>query len=191
MNVAHLVVGRDDRAAIIPMGDAHALVVADGAGGTGSGHLAAEAIIEHVRACVAANPDFDPVRVLTDGDRDMSGAETTCVLAVVNARGVYGASVGDTEALVFGARDVVLTRHQLRKPLLGSCAARPIPFAAPRVDTLLIATDGLTKYAKPTAIRTVATSADLSTIPARLIELVRLPSGDLHDDVAVIVCRNT
>jgi serine/threonine protein phosphatase PrpC len=188
LRVARAVIGREDRAEIIERDGETVIVVADGAGGTGSGAAAADAVIAHVK--VAA--EIDPLALLTAADRlPMNGGETTCVIAVVTARGIHGASVGDSEAWIFGGdADRQLTHRQNRKPLLGSGSARPVPFAIARASgTLVVATDGLWKYAKPAALRAIATSPDLDTIPTRLIDLVRLRSGDLQDDVAIIVCR--
>ena len=66
----------------------------------------------------------------------------------------------------------------------------PMGFTAPALDgTLLIASDGLFNYAPVESLRQVAQEADLEAAAHQLVELVRLPSGALWDDIAVILCR--
>ncbi|MFH0900068.1 MAG: hypothetical protein V2A73_05510 [Pseudomonadota bacterium] len=103
---------------------------------------------------------------------------------------IRGASVGDYVAWMVarnGYRDLI--ERQQHKPLLGSGKAIPVPFASTLDGTLLLATDGLHKYAAPTRICDAARSPDLDEIPTRLVDLVRLRSGGLQDDVALVVCR--
>jgi hypothetical protein len=64
-----------------------------------------------------------------------------------------------------------------------------VAFAAPPGAMLVVATDGLWSYASGARIAAVAADATLAAIPGRLIELVRLRSGALPDDVAVVVVR--
>ena len=81
-----------------------------------------------------------------------------------------------------------LTVHQRRKPLIGSGEALPVEFEAQlRGGRLLLATDGLTKYV--TAERICALAAKGSVVKAAdlLTACVRLPSGGLQDDVAVVI----
>lgn len=98
--------------------------------------------------------------------------------------------------------DVVidLTGRQRRKPLLGSGAAVPVGFSATWTagfsttwtpGTLLIATDGLFKYAPARRVAEIARGADLAAAAEALVEQVRLPSGGLQDDVAVVLCRRS
>lgn len=56
--------------------------------------------------------------------------------------------------------------------------------------TLLLATDGLLKYASAKSICDTARGPDLDAVPCRLVELVRLRSGGLQDDVGIIACRS-
>jgi serine/threonine protein phosphatase PrpC len=137
--------------------------------------------------------------VLTDADRqictDTQCGETTCVVVGIRRDCIEGASVGDSGAWLIAPdshRD--LTRIQQRKPFLGSSEALPIPFRADFTDArnlLLVATDGLLKYASPDAICRCARSTDFPDAPKALIDLVRMPSGGLQDDVAVAVARLT
>src|SRR3546814_2191343 len=45
------------------------------------------------------------------------------------------------------------------------------------------------KYAGPEAIFAAAREQDVSLAAKRLVDLVRRPSGELPDDVAIILCR--
>jgi len=84
-----------------------------------------------------------------------------------------------------------LTAHQQRKPLLGSGKAQPVAFHdGPLRGILVIATDGFCNYVKrPELIRTVVTS-EFFSLPRKLLDLARPKSGELWDDVAIVVCRN-
>ena len=88
-------------------------------------------------------------------------------------------------------REVVeLTENQIRKPLLGDGAVLTT-FTSDRLDgdTLLVASDGLWRYAKREAIVDALRGDNLATTATSLVELVRLPNGELQDDVAVVIVR--
>lgn len=84
-------------------------------------------------------------------------------MVVIARRNIFGASVGDSAAWLFAdAGPIDFTRDQQRKPLLGSGQApSPRGFCSPiQSGTLVIASDGLWKYASLDAIRSrVQTSA--------------------------------
>ncbi len=88
-----------DRAAALPFGDGHLLVVADGAGGVAGGAAAAQAVVDALRA-LDPNAEHDWVQVLTRLDRQLSSSvamgETTAVVALVSEGEIRGASVGDS-----------------------------------------------------------------------------------------------
>ena len=173
-------------------------VVADGVGGRGGGADAAGAVLEAVQA-LAARPDphrWDRVRWLADLDRQMAesgmGGETTAVAVWLSALGPIGVAAGDSVAwwvTADGWGD--LTAAAKPKPWVGSGAAVPVPFGKPlqHVGTLLLATDGLTKYTPPERIVAVVRGTPFDDIPRSLIDLVRPPSGRLPDDAAVIAAR--
>jgi serine/threonine protein phosphatase PrpC len=193
----------EDRIGVFDVAGSLVLILADGAGGRAGGRQAAEAVVAGVQsrswdlgtrgdanACVAA---------LTALDRDLGAAgqvgETTAVLAVVRDGEVFGASVGDSGAWLLARDEVVdLTRDQVRKPMIGFGHASPLAFG-PRALTersrLLLASDGLLKYSARERIAQVALGQPLSQAAWSLIECVRLPSGGLHDDTAVILCGAT
>ena len=83
-----------------------------------------------------------------------------------------------------------LTRTQIRKPLLGSQSAKPAPFwHGPLNGVLLVGSDGFFDYAKRDRITRIIGRTDFFAIPRACIDMVRLPSGELWDDTAVVACR--
>jgi PPM family protein phosphatase len=81
-----------------------------------------------------------------------------------------------------------LTARQRRRPLLGSGEALPVQFEAQLGGgQLLLATDGLVKYATAEEICALATQDGVEEARRALANCVRLPSGALHDDVAVVI----
>jgi PPM family protein phosphatase len=194
----------EDRLAVLPCASGLVLVVADGAGGMGGGAEAAAALVAavHTSAEALATGALDPSSLLRSHDRRAqptggAGGQCTVVIAIVRDADVSGASVGDSGALrsrkpLRSGSDAVedLTAGQQRKPLIGSGAAVPVSFRGPPLDgTLLLATDGLLKYASWRRLTEALDHAVLDELPALLLSLVRLPTGALQDDVGLIVCR--
>lgn len=187
----------DDRAAFFAVGETLVVVVADGAGGAMGGARAAETVLRMVRDEVGpAFPFADLgawcglfVRLDEAIESDPEAGECTAVVAAVTRDRIVGASVGDSQAWhLTRAGTVDLTARQRRRPLLGSGGAVPVPFRErSRVGLVLVATDGLFKYAKGKAIRETLREDDLAGSAGRLVELVRLPSGTLCDDVSVVL----
>ena len=187
-----------DRADVIEHADGVVIVVADGAGGMSGGSEAADTVVMRARAYVSRCEDLRDAdgwcELLSGIGRQIGaagGGQSTAVIAAVFADGIFGASVGDSAAWAITADGYEnLTADQVTKPLLGSGAAKPVGFSTDGLDgTLLVATDGLVKYAKPAAICGVARTGPVSAAAGKLIDLVRLRSGALQDDVAVVLCR--
>lgn len=187
-----------DRADVFHVGDALVVVVADGAGGIAGGAEAADAVVAAVREAVEAGVDLRPrpwSDLLVALDRRMLASpeigESTAVVVAVSPEGVAGSSVGDSAAWIAAPdRLLDLTAYQARKPFLGTGAARAVGFAAgPLAGTLLVASDGLVKYDSREDIARTARGEDLASAAATLIQQVRLPSGQLQDDVAVVLVR--
>ena len=84
-----------------------------------------------------------------------------------------------------------LTAKQYIKRRLGAGGARPASFERAVLDgTLVVATDGLFSYATPEVLaRVAAEHEDLDETGEALVRAVRLPSGVLQDDVAVVLMR--
>jgi serine/threonine protein phosphatase PrpC len=189
----------EDRAEIITLGDATILVVADGAGGRPGGAEAAAAVVRVVREALAGTPRcYDPrfwCGVLRHADEqvlaDPQAGETTAVVLAVREKTIVGAAVGDSGAwLITETAWDDLTARQQRKPCVGTGVAGPMPFVRTGMGgTLLVASDGLFNYTGPEAICAAARGADLEAAAGNLVDLVRLPSGRLQDDVAVLLFR--
>lgn len=192
----------EDRAEVIPLDDGATLVlvVADGAGGRAGGAWAADVAVQQVRAWATDRHRVGEIneralcRLLLDVDRalvdDPSAGETTAVVAAVSPLGVVGASVGDSGAWQITPTGWDDLTEQQRKPMLGTGEAFPVAFkTGPLRGTLLVASDGLWKYADAPAVCQTARHSPLGDAAARLLDLVRLCSGGLHDDVSVVLCR--
>ncbi len=182
----------EDRVDVISDGDRTLIVVADGAGGTGDGHLAAETVIRETRAnYTAINNSTDWSQFLSQLDYRVNAGETTAVIVDVHPDRILGASVGDSCAWVIDGPEVTdLTRTQIRKPLLGSHAAKPAAFwHGPLNGILLVGSDGFFDYAKRDQITPLIGRTEFFAVPRACIDLVRLPSGDLWDDTSIVACR--
>lgn len=189
----------EDRALAFDAGGAWVVVVADGAGGRPGGREAADAVIDAVvtRAVRLAlrGDGATCAGLLAEVDRSLAGrGEATAVVAIVRAVAgiwtVQGASLGDSGAwLVHADRVDDLTRAQVRKPLVGSGRASPVAFGPTPVDDarLLVATDGLLKYAPRERLAAAARAGPIEAAARALVDGARLPSGGLQDDVAVVL----
>jgi serine/threonine protein phosphatase PrpC len=183
-----------DRAIAIPTAGGYLVAVADGAGGTGGGAAAAERLVAALTKLTQGAASRDWFAALCTFDDELSArrssGQTTGVVAFVDDNRVVGASVGDSSAwLISTTGDVSdLTALQRRKPLLGSGEALPVEFEAEHPGgRLLLATDGLTKYALPERILSLAAKGTVVEALDALANCVRLPSGGLQDDVAIVL----
>jgi len=188
--------GRDeDRIALRETPNGIVVIAADGAGGVGGGAAAAQTVCDMLAAVSlhARRSPLDWVASLQKADRAMmtspEGGLTTAVALETSGTTVFGASVGDSGAWMIDDKGIVdLTRHQFRKPLLGDGETYPVPFGPIAVHgRLLVATDGLLKYAPRAELARRALEGPVEEAVQRLIDSVRLRSGSLQDDVAVAV----
>lgn len=185
-----------DRAAVIETADGLVIALADGAGGTANGALAAQAVIDAVTAAAHAQPAWEVL--LSQLDREparLGQGQTTAVVLSVTRDGIRGASVGDSEAWVLRrGMTVRLTEDQVRKPLVGGGGVRPVAIhAAPLAGgTLVVASDGLFRHARSTQITQVATGAsDLDAAAQSLVASAQRPTGGLQDDIAIVLVRES
>jgi PPM family protein phosphatase len=171
------------------------IVVADGAGGVAGGAQAAELLMSEVRTrwqhVQTPNHAIACLRSIDLKMAQMGTGQTTATVVTCIDISILVASVGDSEAWLIGTSSVIdLTEGQIRKPLLGSGTSEPVAathLVSPGVGVLLIATDGLFKYASRSTIHNVVRNTNLADIPQALVSAVRLPSGKLQDDIAVVV----
>lgn len=186
MKYAMKVSGGQDRAQVFSRGGGLLAVVADGAASAS----AAEAVIEAVKKS-AAGADFAALLAEVDARlaREGSGAQTTAVVAAIAGGRITGASVGDSGAWIIDGDDVTdLTASQQRKPLIGSGNARPVAFSAEASSgRALLGSDGLLKFAAQRFVAEAAVSGTLEASADSLLALPRLRSGQLPDDVAVVL----
>lgn len=176
---------------MLPCEHGIAIAVADGAGGVAGGERAAKAVVDRVAA--VASHAFDWTQLLADIDHVQIGyGQTTAVVLWVTREKIVGASAGDSGAwLIRGDAIEVLTSAQHTKPLIGD-GAIVTPIEAGPIGaggTLLVASDGLLRYAQRTDIVRIANGPDVGAAARALVELVRLPDGQLPDDVSVVLCR--
>jgi PPM family protein phosphatase len=185
----------EDRLLTISTPAGMVVVVADGAGGVGGSAKAAQTVCDIVsRAAPQACGDSKLwTSALNEADRacERIGGLTTAVIVEAFTGAVLGASIGDSVAMLIQQDAVVdLTEHQLRKPLLGSGSATPIAFGpVPGPGRVLVATDGLLKYARPAAIASGCRFPDLERGADALLRAVQLPNGKYHDDVALVLLQ--
>lgn len=180
----------DDRVAVSRVPGAVRVVVADGAGNSRLAGLAAGRLLHVVDTWTA---DWDPVALLRSADAAIfegnHGAECAGVVLEIRDGRISGASVGDSGAWLLFQDDLEdLTSRQRRKPLLGSGSVAPIRFEAHLEGRLLVATDGLLKYATRNQLVRAAVG-ELDVAADALVRDVRLPTGALPDDVGLVLAE--
>ena len=182
----------EDYIAVIHDGSRTVIVVADGAGGVGSGDIAAKTVVREVSADYSQMETAEHWQAkLRQIDLQIDTGESTAVVADLRPEGVCGASVGDSQAWIVRYSEITdLTSQQHRKPLLGSREAAPVGFSYPPLQGILLAaTDGFFNYAPRKKIASLIERSDFYEIPRQCVEMVRLGSGELWDDVGVVACR--
>lgn len=182
----------EDRVTVIERDDGVVIAVADGAGGIGAGDQAAEAVIREITAVASLAHDENAwCGILRQIDCRVGVGESTCVVVACSEHGLVGATVGDSQAwLIRNGELRDLSANRVRKPLLGSGAAVPIGFSHSSTEgLLLVATDGFCNYVKRDQLMKDIPWIDFQVLPRKLVEMVRLPSGELWDDIGIVVCR--
>jgi serine/threonine protein phosphatase PrpC len=181
-----------DAAGIFERAGSTVLVVADGAGGIEDGELASRSVVEAVRlACRELEATVDWVQVLRRVDNAIgSGQSTACVVELTDA-GLVGASAGDSRVGVLVGDDLEFPSDgQQRKPLLGTGEAVPMAFSMPWAGgPIIVGSDGFWNYVRQDRLLAELRFIDFPVLAKTLAEMVRLPSGGLADDVAVVCAR--
>ncbi len=187
----------EDRLLVEQYGARTLAVVADGAGGTGGGAAAAAMACSIAAARLRTQGTGTPeawARCLYEVDQAVVrfGGQCTAVVVEMSQRRIIGASVGDSRAwMLTGTAVIDLTQNQHRKPLLGSDEAMPMGFGPIELSgRLLIATDGLFKYATESEIAKHAMGVSVNDAVGRLVAGLRLRSGALQDDVGIILIED-
>lgn len=188
----------EDRLAVSRTDNGAIIVVADGAGGVGGAAIAAQFVCDFLvaRSAQAIGDGKFWANALRDADSALAaeshGGLTTAVIVDVRGSSVCGASVGDSAAWAIAESGIIdLTAEQSRKPLVGSGAARPVAFGpSPLNGRLLVATDGIFKYARREVIAACAVKGPLDDAADALLDAVRIGNRRLQDDVALILCEN-
>lgn len=191
VEIASSRIAGQDRARVSVSPRGLVIALADGAGGTSNGAAAAQAFVDAVGA---SSPEINWSALIEALDSDaprLGHGQTTAVVLTVDPGGITGCTVGDSGAWLVRDEVIDLTDGQIRKPLVGG-GCIPFVFRVSPIGngTLLVASDGLLRYGRQQDIAAIARGRDLATAARRLVELVRLPSGALQDDVAVVLCRD-
>lgn len=189
----------EDRASVVKNPSGIVCILADGVGGRSGGGEAAEYFVQSTSKWVKSLNGLPRIRELYRFLRDLDEAmtqvtglgETTGLITVCNESDAFGVVVGDSTSwwVAHTACDD-LTENVGQKPWLGSGMARIGTFERKLVDgTLLMATDGLSKYADRETLCNIVRQTPLNDCGKELVAAVRPPSGRLPDDVAIIVAR--
>jgi serine/threonine protein phosphatase PrpC len=181
----------EDRVEVVELDGGVVIVVADGAGGTAAGAEAAETVVREVTAVASLACDAEGwCESLRQTDYRVGSGEATCVVVARSASGIVGASVGDSRAWLLEDDLIDLTSGQVRKPLLGTGEARPVGFShPPSQGLLLVCTDGFCNYVRRERLLREILWIDFAVLARKLVEMVRLPSGELWDDIGLVACR--
>jgi PPM family protein phosphatase len=183
----------EDRLGLRVDDDRLIVVVAAGAGETGAGAAAAQAVCDAVLALPPGQESWENVFFAVDRLLVCStagGLAAAVVVEIVDGV-IRGVSVGDASAWLVEQFQVTdLTVNQRRKPLLGSGDADPIAFGPmPFRGRLLVASNGLVSYARRVELQCRAVVGSLDQSATALVEAVRLGSGRFQDDVAVVLAE--
>jgi PPM family protein phosphatase len=187
----------EDAAEVFQREDVLVVALADGVGGVRDGAIASGVLVAAVRAAVD-DPAFavenvrhwaDLFRVIDSALAENNVGETTGVVVVAAPSKLLGVSTGDSEAwIVESTRVENLTAGQETKRTLGSGRVTPATFERQALSgVLLVASDGLFKYAAMDVIAGMVRASPAPEVAKQLVELVRLRSGLLADDVALVL----
>jgi serine/threonine protein phosphatase PrpC len=197
--VASNSVKSEDAAEVFERDEKLVVVLGDGAGGMRGSAAASAFLVEAVRSAVhdRAFPVDDLQKwvdlfLAVDAGLVANGAgQTTGIVIVAGPHRLFGISTGHSQAwVVTPSRVFDLTVGQQTKQRLGSKRVTPATFERYALDGGLgVATDGLFNFAANDVIARIVRESDVPTAAEHLVDLVRLRSGKLADDVAVVLVR--
>jgi len=187
-------------------GDADVLLccLADGQGGQAGGAAAARVAVEEGLRAAASLPALELCKeapwyaIVGAADEavceDDAAGYCSLVSLCVSAHGIYGASCGDSGALlVSGGRDTLLTDGQRKNPPVGSSGARPTAFSARPAPgwVLLVVSDGVWKYVGWESIAEMAARhRGQELIDALRRAALEAGGGRLQDDLSVALLHD-
>ncbi len=179
----------EDRAATFSNADTAVFVLADGAGGVGSGARAAEVVVYEAQALIHGHHKSALAALAAAETRiEAFGGMSTGIIVLLRHGQLTGVSCGDSKAWLFSKNRVLeLTSNQIRKPLLGSGGTLVEFGPEPFNGRLLLASDGLVNYAQASKIACNAVLENIHEAATSLAELPRLKSGKFPDDVAILL----
>jgi hypothetical protein len=187
----------EDRLEVSCCGTRWTVVVADGAGGMSGGAPAARDLADGL-AAAGAKAELDSngwCQLIEEWDRklaaDASYGETTVVVLQTRGREIWSAVRSSrVDPSISNAPESPTLAPQIRKPLVGSGSARARPIVpCALLGRLLVATDGLLKYVAPARLASIASTGDIRTAVDQLVAAAALPSGNFHDDVALVLAE--
>jgi len=173
--------------------------LADGQGGQSGGASAARVAVEESLRAASSFP-ADELReealwhaIVGAADEavceDAAAGYCSLVSLCISAEGIWGASCGDSGALLLsGGRDILLTDAQRKNPPVGSSAARPTAFSARLAPgwRLLVVSDGVWKYVGWESIAQIAARGHGPDLIAALRRAaLESNGGRLQDDFSV------
>ena len=180
-------------------------VLADGQGGRSGARAAAQLACESV-ADAAAESSLRQItrtqswtKILAAADRQVSESPdagfTTLVALCISQNTVYGASCGDSAALLFNTRDRMhtITEFQKKNPPVGSGSADIVTFQEELIAPwqILIMSDGVWKYVGWNRVRTLAIRHTGQEVVDALQQAARKAgNGQLRDDLTLIVVHS-
>jgi serine/threonine protein phosphatase PrpC len=188
-----------DACEIFERDDILVVALADGGGGMRGGEAASRRLIALVESAVkdrafpleGLSAWLDLFKSADAGLAEQRAGETTGIVVVLGPRRLIGVSTGDSEAwVVTSTRTDNLTVGQHTRQRLGSNRATPTAFERPApTDVLVVASDGLFKFAAIDVIADVVRAQAIGPAAKGLVELVRLRSGKVAEDVAIALVR--
>ncbi|MEM9480780.1 MAG: protein phosphatase 2C domain-containing protein [Verrucomicrobiota bacterium] len=175
--------------------------IADGQGGRPNGALASKIACQAGLEAALSTP-FEELQsesrwteIICRSDMRVSslaeGGLTTLIGLTVSEQGIFGASVGDSMALVFDSDGelFVATESQKKSPPIGSSEAVPVAFfkSFGPSSLLTLMTDGVWKYAGVSKITAILSGV----ISQQSIPMIRssaaLQTGNLPDDFSIVL----